>query len=79
MTVKLSCFTLELPSIDIIDVIKSFQFVQNNKGWRNGFTEIRKFGKNKYFIRHTISDKWTVMNYEEAPIFVKNYLRLNGY
>lgn len=76
--VKLSCFFIELQ--ESVNVIKKYGFVESSNGeFRNGFTLLRKLGKHRYLISHKVSKSWHVTNIEDAEIFVKNFLRLDGY
>jgi len=71
-------YTNILPEpIETTNYISKYQFVETKKGYVNAFTEIRKFGHSRYFIRHTMSNKWTISNQQDLEIFIKNYLRLS--
>ena len=70
-----------LPSpMESVNCIKKYGFIeQNTGGWKNGFTEVRKLGNSRYTIRHEMNKNHHVTNIEDMEIYVKNFLRLNGY
>lgn len=61
------------------DPLKKYQFVETKKGWINGFTEIRKLGNARYTIRHIMNKNHHVTNLDDIEIYIKNFLKLNGY
>jgi hypothetical protein len=65
--------------IESLDCMKKYQFIETRKGWVNGFTEVRKLGNARYTIRHTVSKHHHVTNIEDMEVYVKNFLRMNGY
>ena len=59
--------------------IKTNEFVEiGDRKWRNGFTEIRKLGT-RYVIRHEMNPNYHVTNLDDMGIYIKYFLRLNGY
>ncbi len=63
-----------------INSIKKYQFIECGKNrWKNGFTEIRKFGTYRYFIRHEMNNNWSICHNEDMDSVTKYFLRLNGY
>lgn len=60
--------------------IKKYSFVEQHDGsYKNGFTEIRKLGNARYTIRHDMNKNYHVTNIEDMEVYVKNFLKLNGY
>lgn len=66
--------------LESVNCIKKYQFIeQHNGAYKNGFTEIRKLGNARYTIRHDMNKNHHVSNIEDMEVYVKNFLRLNGY
>ena len=63
-----------------VNYIKKYQFVEQSDGsYKNGFTEVRKLGNARYTIRHEMNKNHHVTNLDDMEVYVKNFLRLNGY
>ena len=66
--------------IETVNCIEKYRFIETGANkWRNGFTEIRKLGKDRYAIRSNMANTYSVSNIEEMESYCKYYLRLNGY
>ena len=73
--IKVSCFEIELP--ETTDPVKKYQFIEVSENhYRNAFTELRKFGAFRWFIKSTVNKNWTVSNTEDIDVFCKYFLRL---
>lgn len=62
--------------VETTNYIKKYGFHETKKGFRNAFTEIRKLGNYRYFIRSTMANTWSVCNHEDLESFIKYYTRL---
>lgn len=76
LQIKIGNFTIDIP--ETIDPIKKYGFIEKkNDTYISGFTEIRKFGKFRYFIRSTTSKTYSICNQEDIDSFCKYYLKLS--
>ena len=74
------CFDVYLKAEESINCLKKYQFVEcGKKRWKNGFTEVRTLGNARYLIRHDMNPHWHVTNIADMEVYVRNFLRLNGY
>ena len=74
------CYKEYLVAKESTNYIKKYQFVECGENrWKNGFPEVRTLGNARYLIRHDMNPNWHVTNLDDMEVYIKNFLRLDGF